>query len=105
MHFLAFRDREDPLESAVGAARLWVDDRGTAKAQRVAVLAEARKSGAGRVLMREVEAAARKRGHALLQLAAQRDAIPFYERLGYVAHGDEFEDAGIPHRMMRLLLT
>jgi hypothetical protein len=31
-------------------------------------------------------------------------AIPFYERAGFVAEGAEFEEAGIPHRVMRMAL-
>ena len=34
------------------------------------------------------------------KLSAQSYAIPFYERLGFEAHGDEYDDAGIPHRDM-----
>ena len=29
--------------------------------------------------------------------------MPFYERLGFEPFGDEFDEAGIPHRMMRLV--
>ena len=35
-------------------------------------------------------------------LDAQIQVIPFYERLGFVAEGDVFLDAGIEHRRMRL---
>ena len=35
---------------------------------------------------------------------AQTHALGFYERLGFVAFGDEFDDAGIPHRDMVLEL-
>jgi predicted GNAT family N-acyltransferase len=35
-----------------------------------------------------------------LSLAAQVHAIPFYERFGFVAHGDVFLEAGIEHREM-----
>jgi predicted GNAT family N-acyltransferase len=34
-------------------------------------------------------------------LSAQTYAVAFYERLGYTAYGEEFDDAGIPHRWMR----
>jgi predicted GNAT family N-acyltransferase len=37
-------------------------------------------------------------------LEAQIQALPFYEKLGFVAFGDEFLDARIPHRKMRLTL-
>ena len=105
LHFLVFREPSDATALALGTARLWIDASGAAKAQRVAVLAEARRSGAGRALMREVENAARRRGHSKLLLGAQREAIPFYEQLGYRPFGDEFDDAGIPHRMMELVLA
>jgi predicted GNAT family N-acyltransferase len=45
-----------------------------------------------------------QRGFGAVTLAAQTQAIGFYERLGYVAHGNEFMDAGIPHRWMDLTL-
>jgi predicted GNAT family N-acyltransferase len=31
---------------------------------------------------------------------AQLSAVPFYERLGYAAAGDTFQEAGIPHVRM-----
>jgi predicted GNAT family N-acyltransferase len=34
-------------------------------------------------------------------LGAQVTARDFYKRLGYVAEGSVFEDAGLPHVMMR----
>ena len=42
-----------------------------------------------------------KQGAIEVVLAAQITAIPFYERIGYVAEGGEFMDANIVHRMMR----
>jgi predicted GNAT family N-acyltransferase len=33
-------------------------------------------------------------------LAAQTHAVGFYERAGFHVVGDQFMDAGIPHRMM-----
>lgn len=102
VHFLVWPGDEAQVEAAVGTARLWIDSEGRAKAQRVAVLAAARGSGAGRALMRAVEAQAAAGGHASLHLGAQVSAMPFYERLGYRPYGDAFDDAGIPHRMMRL---
>ena len=35
---------------------------------------------------------------------AQSAAVSFYEPFGFVPEGDEFLDAGIPHRRMRLRL-
>jgi predicted GNAT family N-acyltransferase len=36
----------------------------------------------------------------VIALSAQTQAIGFYERLGYTAHGEEFDDAGLPHVWM-----
>jgi predicted GNAT family N-acyltransferase len=33
-------------------------------------------------------------------LDAQEQAMPFYASLGYVAEGEMFPEAGIPHRRM-----
>jgi predicted GNAT family N-acyltransferase len=67
---------------------------------RVAVLAEHRRHGIGRAVMRALHDLARFRNGRSVTLAAQLHAIPFYERLGYIAHGDVFLDAGIEHRWM-----
>jgi predicted GNAT family N-acyltransferase len=89
---------------AVGTGRLLLEYPAGANAHigRVAVLAAERRGGAGRAVMRALEAEARRRGFAGITLAAQLHAIPFYERLGYVARGDVFLDAGIEHRWMDL---
>lgn len=84
----------------VGTARLrWLPGL-EAKAERVAVLLEARDRGIGGSLMGGLEQAARERGMERLVLNAQVQVIPFYERLGYRAEGGRFDEAGIPHRRM-----
>lgn len=88
----------------VGTARLRPMAGGVAKAQRVAVLREARGQGVGAALMESLEAEARARGHREVQLGAQVGALGFYRSLGYEAYGAEFEEAGIPHRWMRKAL-
>ena len=94
-HFL-LRDADAPQATA----RL-LDKHGLAKIGRVAVLAEVRGRGLGLVLMRAVLDGARRQGFTEAVLDSQTYAIPFYERLGFVAEGDEFDDAGIPHYLMR----
>ena len=91
----------------VGTARLYLppDDTLVAKAQRVAVLKRARRLGVGRALMEALQDEAARVGRKEMQLGAQISAIPFYERVGYEAYGPEFDDAGIPHRMMRRALV
>jgi predicted GNAT family N-acyltransferase len=88
----------------VATGRLLLDDPPSERAHigRVAVLAERRGAGAGRAVMEALQAEARGLGRPGITLAAQMHAIPFYERLGYVARGAVFLDAGIEHRWMDL---
>lgn len=90
----------DDHGAVVGTARMR-EYHGSAKAERVAVLASARGTGVGRLLMDALEAEARRQGLPDVRLNAQTSAVPFYERIGYATEGDEFEDAGIPHLAMR----
>ena len=71
---------------------------------RLAVLAEARGTGLGARLVRAVETRAAERGLRLVSLGSQTHAVGFYERLGYQAYGQEFDDAGLPHLHMSRLL-
>ncbi len=75
---------------------------GKAKVQRVAVLKPGRGTGLGLALMRKMLEDAQSAGKAQAVLSSQVYAIPFYERLGFIAHGPEYLDAGIPHRDMTL---
>jgi predicted GNAT family N-acyltransferase len=86
-----------------GTARLREHD-GAAKVERVAVLADARGRGLGRMLMDALEAEARRRGFAEVVLHAQEGVIAFYEKLGYAPEGERFVEAGITHQAMRLKL-
>lgn len=98
-HFLAMAGTRP-----VGTARLRVTPEGEARAQRVAVLKTRRGRNIGRHLMEAMEQVAGEAGHAELVLEGQVQAIPFYEKIGYRAEGEEFLDAGIPHRLMRKAL-
>lgn len=86
---------------ALATARARIAE-GRAKIQRVAVLPEARGTGLGAALMRAIlEELAADPALSEAWLESQTQAIPFYEPLGFVAEGEEFMDAGIPHRRMR----
>ncbi|MFJ6823954.1 GNAT family N-acetyltransferase [Streptomyces niveus] len=71
---------------------------------RLAVVKEARGLGVGAALVRAVEDLARERGLLVVDLHAQTRALGFYERLGYVAYGAEYDSVGIAHRGMRRVL-
>lgn len=68
---------------------------------RMAVLQSARGQGVGTALLRALLQAARARGDREVVLSAQTHAMSFYEKEGFIAEGDEYDDAGIPHRQMR----
>ncbi len=67
---------------------------------RMAVLPAWRGRGLGSALLQRLIAEARNAGHADVFLHAQVQALPFYARHGFTAHGETFMDAGIPHRVM-----
>ena len=99
VHFLM----RDTAQTPLATARL-LDKHGLAKIGRVAVLKDARGLGLGLTLMQFVIEEARRRGFTEAVLDSQTYAIPFYERLGFTAEGNEFDDAGIPHFLMRRTL-
>jgi predicted GNAT family N-acyltransferase len=87
-------------DRAVGAGRLVVEG-DTGVLGRLAVSRSARRSGLGAALVSAIEDRARERGLTAVVLHAQTHARAFYARLGYVAEGGEYEEAGIPHISMR----
>jgi predicted GNAT family N-acyltransferase len=94
IHFVLYQQG-----SPIGAGRFRVVD-GYGKVERICVVKEARKSGAGKAVMTGVENYARENGVQKLKLNAQTHAIPFYAGLGYEVVSEEFLDAGIPHKTM-----
>lgn len=68
---------------------------------RMAVIRTARGQGVGGTILEALMAKAKELGYVQLILNAQAAVLPFYERYGFTAEGDEFMEAGIPHRVMR----
>lgn len=99
IHVLAWLDSEP-----IATGRLLLDEPPSELAHigRVAVLTEHRGTGVGRALMTALHDEARSLGRLGTTLAAQLHAVLFYERLGYIARGNVFLDAGIDHRWMDL---
>lgn len=72
-----------------------------AKIERVAVLKEMRGHNIGQRLMTYIMADIKKNpAIRIMKLGAQTHAITFYQKLGFECYGDEFLDAGIPHKWM-----
>lgn len=94
-HFLITRNTV-----ALGCGRMQPDG----KVGRMAVLPEHRRQGLGRRLLDYIVEHARLNGMGRLYLHAQTHALEFYLRAGFQGTGDEFEEAGIPHTAMELLI-
>ena len=71
---------------------------------RMAVRQSARGNGIGSQVLKTLLAVAAREGHTELVLHAQLHAWGFYERHGFVGEGEEFMEAGIAHKRMRLKL-
>lgn len=95
VHVLAVRNREP-----VGTGRLTPGG----KIGRLAVISEYRGRGLGVRIARLLLQEALHRGLFDVFLHAQVQALPFYEKLGFTAVGEVFEEAGIPHRKMHRTL-
>lgn len=96
LHLLAIQEQEP-----VGTGRLLPDGH----IGRLAVLPAYRKQGIGRALLDGLIQVAVQRELAKVSLNAQVQAIPFYEKAGFVVGSEEFLDAGIPHKGMHRFLT
>ncbi|MCJ7558402.1 MAG: GNAT family N-acetyltransferase [Gammaproteobacteria bacterium] len=81
---------------AVGTGRIMPNG----KIGRMAVLGKYRGKGIGGEILAALVEAARARGQHDVYLHAQSHALAFYQRFGFVADGEEFQEAGIPHRKM-----
>lgn len=96
IHFVAAMKNE-----VIGTARLVVKGR-AGKIGRMAVQKKWRGKGVGAALIGLIKKTAVKKGITRLYLHAQASAVAFYQRLGFVAEGKGFVEAGIPHRKMVL---
>jgi predicted GNAT family N-acyltransferase len=97
IHVLARNEADEPI----GCGRLTPKH----KIGRMAVQRDWRGHGVGAALLHKLIDQARALGWPAVSLDAQIQAMGFYEREGFVAISDVFDDAGIPHRTMRLTLT
>ncbi|MDA1076172.1 MAG: GNAT family N-acetyltransferase [Proteobacteria bacterium] len=95
-HFLAVNE----LGLAVGCARLLA----SGQIGRMAVLAEFRGTGIGFKLLNLAVETAKLSGFEKVFLHAQTHARAFYSRAGFLVEGYEFEEAGIPHINMEMIL-
>jgi predicted GNAT family N-acyltransferase len=100
-HVLAFVDGQ-----CVATARVYLDQQNPSKAKigRMAVLKEFRGQGIGTALLGEVIRAGMMQGATVFELHAQQSAAPFYAKLQFKLDGAIFDEVGIPHQRMQLVL-
>ncbi len=84
----------------VGVVMLRPDGPGRVKLRQMAVADGMRGRRIGEQLVAAFEDFVRDTGARHIGLAARKVAIGFYEKLGYIADGEEFTEVTIPHRHM-----
>ncbi len=71
---------------------------------RMAVLRAWRRKGVGTEILEKLCEEAKRRGYSQVLLHSQTHATAFYFHHGFLSHGMEFTEAGIPHQEMRRAL-
>ena len=90
----------------VATARVYLDEQDPSKAKigRMAVLKDFRGQGIGTALLGEAIRAGMMQGASIFELHAQQSAAPFYAKLQFKPDGAIFDEVGIAHQRMRLVL-
>lgn len=102
VHVLACNLAGLPL--ATGRLIYLGQEAGSAKVGRMAVLRSSRGVGLGQLMLETLIEQARLRQIGKLALHAQVSAQGFYARLGFQAEGPVFDEVGIPHQRMTMVL-
>ena len=87
-------------ERILGCCMLVEEQPGTVRLRQMAVLNDLQGKGIGRALMNFAENIARDRGYDIISMHARKNAIGFYEKMGYKVCSDEFTEITIPHYVM-----
>ena len=95
MHMAAYED-----DHMLGCCMLVEEDPKTVRLRQMAVVNDVQGKGIGRALMQFAENLARDRGYKRITMHARKNAIGFYEKMGYRKKGDEFVEITIPHFVM-----
>ena len=87
-------------EQMLGCCMLVEENTATVRLRQMAVLNDLQGKGIGRALMNFAENLARDRGYKTLSMHARKNAVGFYEKMGYSVASDEFTEVTIPHFVM-----
>ena len=91
---------QDSIGNVIGTGRLILQSP-LPRIGRMAVIKPWRRAGVGAAILDLLCRDAKRRGYDEVMLNAQTHATPFYFRHGFLSHGPEFAEAGIPHQEMR----
>jgi len=87
-------------DEMLGCCMLVEEEPQTVRLRQMAVLNDLQGKGIGKALMTFAENLARDRGYKRITMHARKNAIGFYEKMGYKTKGGEFAEVTIPHYIM-----
>lgn len=87
-------------DQMLGCCMLVEEQPETVRLRQMAVLNDLQGKGIGKALMQFAENLARDRGYKKITMHARKNAIGFYEKMGYRKVGEEFQEITIPHYVM-----
>ncbi|HWC54524.1 MAG TPA: GNAT family N-acetyltransferase [Chitinophagaceae bacterium] len=87
-------------DQMLGCCMLVEENPTTVRLRQMAVLNDLQGKGIGRALMNFAENIARDRGYRTITMHARKNAIGFYEKMGYRVTSQEFVEVTIPHYVM-----
>ncbi|GAA4318439.1 GNAT family N-acetyltransferase [Flaviaesturariibacter amylovorans] len=91
-------------DQMLGCCMLVEEAPDTVRLRQMAVLNDLQGKGIGKALMTFAENLARDRGYKKITMHARKNALGFYEKMGYRKQGTEFQEITIPHYVMEKAL-
>ena len=95
LHIAAYED-----DHMLGCCMLVEEEPQMVRLRQMAVVNDLQGKGIGRALMQFAENLARDRGYKRITMHARKNALGFYEKMGYRKIGEEFREITIPHYVM-----
>lgn len=87
-------------DKMLGCCMLVEEDPQTVRLRQMAVLNDLQGKGIGKALIQFAENLARDHGYQKMTMHARKNAVGFYEKMGYKVSGSEFEEVTLPHFVM-----
>ena len=87
----------------IGCARLIYIDQ-IVRLERMAIIKSKRNQGFGSKLVYEIIRIAKNKNIKKVIISAQIQALSFYQKIGFIAEGKIFKEAGIKHKKMVLFI-